>query len=237
MLISNQNQVSVQKWVDARYGSSEKFISDEAPAAAQQNDGFTPSAHTAQFAGLVRVPEQEAQAIQSGFEAAGVKPNVATAIVASAVLAALGSDPATAVGIDGAMRILMLGDKPTASGITPEGLSVKPFLEFSAAQIGSSVEDYLAEGAASLKQATPEELADARCVSTHQVASVIRAKESDISELRSQFSALGVAPELSQFAIDGLIVGAFVTDPAGGEAINALLAPSMMGEKPISTIG
>lgn len=182
---------------------------------------------------LLRINAQE---VQSELAQQNVDPRVATFFVQNMAITALAMEPGTAVALDGAMRLLMMGEKPLAESSVKEGqLQLAPSLEHVAGQMGTDVNGLLLQVTEEYK-AHPELDANqkARLDSTINTASVFQLNPSEVGQLQERLAQHGVTGYQSDAIVSSLVMNAVAYEPTLRSGLDGIFGIYYRGEKPLA---
>lgn len=236
------NQIALKPFlgrVAQREGQSyESLMKSAASDLASLNaDEFlsSPEAQANQGLGRVlRVSAADAQEITADFTAQKVDLRVTGAFIAGMATTALAMDPGTALGLDGAMRLLMMGEKPLAeSSVKDDQLTLQPSLQQVAGQLETDVPGLLKQAAGEYK-AHPEFDADSkkRADAAISTASVIKLNDAEVGSLRSTLAQEGLNDYQQDALISGLVMNAVAYEPTFRAGLDGIFGMYYRNEKP-----
>ena len=175
------NQIALKPFVTRlaqREGMSyEQMVQTQAAGLAEvPEDQFTQDAQVRGSADLARglnLKASDVAEMKADFARAGVKPRVIDGIVSMMAVTALALEPTAAVGLDSAMRLLLMDEKPLPASAVQDGrLDLQPAMARIAQELGTDVPGLLARTAEEYKAATPEQLGGERIDAILKTASI-----------------------------------------------------------------
>lgn len=208
-------------------------------AAVTNPDEFLQDAHLKSALSLtsaVRVAPADTQEIQGTLSSAGVDARLSQAFTSNLAVMAMALDPICSLGLDGAMRMLMTGEKALPESAVVNGeLKLQPALEFTAKAMDTDANGLVTMLAEEYK-AHPEmkENEKARADAALKTASLFRVDSSEMQGLESKLAAQGLNAEQTQYAVSGLVMNAIGMEPTFRGALDSMFALAYRGEKPMA---
>ena len=189
------------------------------------------------FAKGLRLKASDIAEMQADFGKQGVNTKLTTALVNMMAVTAMALEPSTAAGLDGAMRLLLMGEKPLENSAVQNGeIAIKPSMERIAKELDTDVSGMLKQVAAEYKSASPEDVAkgQARMDATIKTASVFNVAPGEVAELQDTLKKEGLDDKQSEALISGLVVNAVAYEPTFRAGLDQIFGLQYRQEKPMT---
>jgi hypothetical protein len=243
-MISNQIALKpfLQKVATADRMSYPEMIKGAAQdAASQPVEEFLQDKQVqgmADFAKVLRVNASQVAEVQADLAAEKVDPRMATVFINNMVITAFAMEPGSAVALDGAMRLIMMGEEPLSQSAVEDGtLKLSPGVARSSQQMELGENGMVSFLAENFKEnPVPDERAQFQIDSSKKLASVLRLDEKEVEQYRTQFAQQGLNSEQSEGALGLLVMNAVAQEPTfrntlgNGIAMIQMRQPEGLGE-------
>ena len=187
------------------------------------------------FARVVRAQSSDIQQMQAELTQIGVNPKVAEGYANMMLVTALALDPCTATGLDSAMRMLLLDEKPLETSAVQSGqLNLQPALDKLTQEMGTDLPTLLSQAAQEYKEATPEQLGSPKLADQTRLASIFQVNPGDICQLQDSLSKEGLTEQQSDGIISGLVLSAVAFEPSLRPGLHQIASLIMRDEKPMA---
>ena len=186
------------------------------------------------FARSLNLKASDLAEVRGDLAKVGLNARVSEGMINMMAVTAMAMEPGVAVGLDGAMRLVALGEKPLDNSAVKDGkLDLQPALEHMATEMKTDVASMLKEAAAEAKTAKPEDVAAPRIDDLIKTASVFPVTAGSLEKLADTFKQEGLSDRQTDAMVSTLVLGAIGYEPTFRPGLNQIFGVLMQQQEPM----